>query len=119
MPACGNCYGSGKVIFMGAIEVDCDSCRGTGLVGEPNTCPDCKGSGTVIVGGSRGALGIEDTCDTCKGTGKVGLPDVCPACNGSKTEIANAADLQVEIACTVCAGSGKAPHARKNRGVVI
>jgi molecular chaperone DnaJ len=63
---CTECHGSGA--RAGAAPVGCRTCGGRGSVrmqqgffAVEQTCPDCRGQGTVI----------EDPCDACHGEGRV------------------------------------------------
>lgn len=63
---CGTCHGSGAK--PGSSPAGCRTCGGRGAVrmqqgffAVEQTCPQCKGQGTVI----------EDPCDTCRGEGRV------------------------------------------------
>ena len=60
----------------------CETCHGTGAKPgtQPQTCPTCKGSGQVRVGG--GFMVTVRTCSTCGGSGKI-IQDKCSACGGS------------------------------------
>ena len=60
----------------------CETCHGTGAKPgtQPQTCPTCKGSGQVRVGG--GFMVTVRTCSTCGGTGKV-INEKCTSCGGS------------------------------------
>jgi molecular chaperone DnaJ len=63
---CGTCHGTGAK--AGSAPVGCRTCGGRGAVrmqqgffAVEQTCPACKGQGTVI----------EDPCPTCRGDGRV------------------------------------------------
>jgi len=63
---CGTCHGSGAA--KGSQPVTCESCGGAGQVRISQgffqlqqTCPRCRGSGTII----------RNPCDTCLGQGRV------------------------------------------------
>ncbi len=60
----------------------CETCHGTGAKAgtQPQTCPTCRGSGQVRVGG--GFMVAVRTCTTCGGSGKV-IKDPCQKCAGS------------------------------------
>jgi len=59
----------------------CTACSGSGAEPgtQPQTCPDCQGSGTVTH--SKGAFSMSRTCPKCSGQGVfIGVP--CKACAG-------------------------------------
>ena len=60
----------------------CDDCDGTGAAAgtSPTRCGDCQGSGQISV--SRGFFAMRQTCPRCRGTGTVNL-DPCRTCGGS------------------------------------
>ncbi|MBR6526099.1 MAG: molecular chaperone DnaJ [Clostridia bacterium] len=60
----------------------CETCHGTGAKPgtQPQTCPTCKGSGQVRVGG--GFMVTVRTCSTCGGSGKI-IQEKCSSCGGS------------------------------------
>jgi len=62
-------------------EVNCTSCGGSGAQPgtKPQTCPTCKGAGTVSQG--RGFMQIAQTCPTCHGEGTIN-PSPCLTCGG-------------------------------------
>ncbi|MBD0318799.1 MAG: J domain-containing protein [Gemmatimonadetes bacterium] len=71
----------GKITVQVPMTDECSVCHGTG--GKPgtpvNTCPECKGSGTVTFGG--GSFGVTRPCPNCMGKGKV-PSDPCTRCHG-------------------------------------
>ena len=60
----------------------CDQCNGTGSRSKAaaQTCPHCRGTGTVHV--QQGFFAVQQTCPHCHGSGKV-VKDPCPACDGT------------------------------------
>ena len=66
--------------------VPCSHCHGTGAEGDggAETCPTCKGSGTVIRNQQTilGTMQTRTTCPTCGGEGKV-IKNKCKACGGT------------------------------------
>src|SRR5438270_6901361 len=56
----------------------CSNCHGSGVVGTPATCPQCKGSGQITQ--SSGGMKFNVACPRCGGTGKT--QPACPACHG-------------------------------------
>ena len=78
-------FGCEKEISLNRTE-PCDACQGSGC--EPgttaDTCPDCRGTGTVRIQ-QRTPLGVmasTATCSKCRGTGKI-IHTPCKACGGT------------------------------------
>lgn len=82
-----------KEVITGAtkeVEVDrmaqCPACNGLGTEGgtPPETCPTCKGQGSVTAVRNTfiGQVRTSTTCPTCQGTGTV-IKDVCKNCRGA------------------------------------
>jgi molecular chaperone DnaJ len=71
----------GKIAVQVPVTEECGVCAGTGAKpGTPlNTCPECKGSGTITFGG--GSFGVTRPCPNCMGRGKVPA-DPCARCSG-------------------------------------
>ena len=71
----------GKITVQLQVTEECTVCHGSGAKpGTPvNSCPECKGSGTVIFGG--GSFGVTRPCPNCMGKGKVPA-DPCARCGG-------------------------------------
>ena len=65
--------------------VSCTHCHGTGAEGNGSseTCPTCKGRGTVIRNQQTilGTMQTRTTCPTCGGEGKI-IKNKCKECNG-------------------------------------
>ena len=65
--------------------VPCSHCHGTGAEGDggTETCPTCKGSGTVIRNQQTilGTMQTRTTCPTCGGEGKI-IKNKCKECAG-------------------------------------
>lgn len=65
--------------------VPCSHCHGTGAEGDSGyeTCPTCKGSGTVIRNQQTilGTMQTRTTCSTCNGEGKI-IKNKCKECGG-------------------------------------
>lgn len=65
--------------------VSCTHCHGTGAEGSggAETCPTCKGSGTVIRNQQTilGTMQTRANCPTCNGEGKI-IKNKCRACGG-------------------------------------
>ena len=67
----------------------CSHCHGTGTEGNSGseTCPTCKGSGSVIRNQQTilGTMQTRTTCPTCNGEGKI-IKDKCKVCGGEGIE---------------------------------
>lgn len=65
--------------------VPCTHCHGSGAEGEGGveTCPTCKGSGSVIRNQQTfiGTMQTRTTCPTCEGSGKI-IKNKCKECGG-------------------------------------
>ncbi len=69
----------GSVMRINISRLDtCTNCHGSGVVGTPATCPQCKGSGQFTQ--STGGMKFNVACPRCGGTGKTQPP--CPTCHG-------------------------------------
>jgi len=100
--ACGNCAGEG---LIRRVE-RCGRCDGNRSV--PVACPTCRGSGTVVVGGTAPwaapspAYAYQDReygiCPTCAGRGEVVRP--CERCRGAGV-------TTLTKKCSVCDGKGR------------
>ncbi len=78
-------FGCQKEINISRIE-QCSACKGTGCAPgtTAETCPDCKGSGTVRTQ-QRTAFGVFQStgpCSRCGGSGKI-IHTPCPKCRGN------------------------------------
>lgn len=66
-------------------DITCKHCHGTGAKdgAQPETCPQCNGSGVVYktVRTMLGMMQTQTTCPNCHGEGTV-IKDKCPYCNG-------------------------------------
>lgn len=62
--------------------INCDACGGSGCVPghQPETCPQCNGSGQVRL--AQGFFSISRTCNHCGGTGQI-IKNPCVKCHGS------------------------------------
>jgi molecular chaperone DnaJ len=56
----------------------CGTCRGSGYIESPGTCPQCHGKGTIEQTGGRMKFNV--TCPRCQGTGK--NISTCGVCHG-------------------------------------
>lgn len=62
-------------------HVSCETCDGSGAKAgtEPVACTTCRGVGQVRM--QRGHFSVQQTCPACKGAGTV-IADPCPDCHG-------------------------------------
>lgn len=76
-----------SAVFGSTIEIEiptqvaCTDCagRGTRKGSKPVTCKDCEGYGQIRI--QQGFFSVQQTCPTCRGQGSVIL-DPCTACRG-------------------------------------
>ncbi len=81
-----------QISFMDAVKgketnieyekhITCKQCSGSGAKKgtQPDTCPDCRGTGQVVR--SQGFFSISTTCGRCHGRGSV-IRDKCKTCYG-------------------------------------
>ena len=76
-------------------QVECESCSGSGAEAgsEPEQCPTCGGVGQVRV--QQGFFSIQQTCPNCKGQGTI-IKDPCKDCNG-RGRVAKTRKLSVKV----------------------
>jgi molecular chaperone DnaJ len=94
--------GTRKIINVPRYE-PCSTCDGSGV--KPGTkkitCPQCKGSGRLVMG--SGGFYIEQPCSRCGGEGSM-IQAPCPDCRGEgKTKITR--KIEVKIPAGVDSGS--------------
>lgn len=103
--------------------VQCSHCHGTGAEGDSGaeTCPTCKGSGSVIRNQQTilGTMQTRTTCSTCGGEGKI-IRSKCNVCSGEGIVFGEEV-VEVKIPAGVAEGmqlsmSGKG-NAGKHNGV--
>jgi molecular chaperone DnaJ len=69
----------GSVMRLNISRLDtCSNCHGSGVVGTPTTCPQCKGTGQLTQ--SSGGMKFNVPCPRCGGTGTT--QPACPVCHG-------------------------------------
>ncbi len=78
-------FGCDKTVSFQRIE-QCEECGGTGCAAgtTPEICPDCHGTGTVIVN-QRTPFGVVQSkadCQRCQGRGKI-IHQPCSRCKGA------------------------------------
>ncbi|HVJ14710.1 MAG TPA: DnaJ C-terminal domain-containing protein, partial [Polyangiaceae bacterium] len=71
--------GKHEVAIRGAAP--CETCSGSGAKSgtQPESCPQCRGSGQVTA--QRGFIMFSTTCNRCRGSGSV-VRDPCDTCSG-------------------------------------
>lgn len=94
--------GTEKMITVPRYEI-CSVCSGSGA--KPGTkkitCPQCKGSGRLVV--SSGFFQLTQTCSRCGGEGSI-IQTLCPDCHGEgRTKVTR--KIKVKIPQGVDAGS--------------
>ena len=64
------------------VLAECDECDGSGAKKgtQPTPCKDCGGAGQIRV--SQGFFSLQQTCPRCRGAGSV-IKDPCRSCGGS------------------------------------
>jgi len=72
----------GKVPIELEANEECGTCKGTGAAAgaKIQTCPECRGSGSISFG--QGGFATVRPCPMCLGKGQVPTQK-CPACNGA------------------------------------
>ena len=89
-------FGCEKEVTVGRVE-SCATCGGSGCAAgsTPDTCPDCKGQGTVttVRQTAFGSMRQSSVCSRCGGTGRI-----------------------IRNPCTTCKGKGKV---RKNKKITV
>ncbi|MBT8079560.1 MAG: molecular chaperone DnaJ [Gammaproteobacteria bacterium] len=76
-------------------QVSCERCNGSGARkgSEPTTCSTCGGAGQVRM--QQGFFSIQQTCPACKGVGTV-IADPCDACHG-RGRVSKTKKLSVKV----------------------
>ena len=78
-------FGCEKEINLNRNE-PCEECHGSGCAAgtSPETCPDCRGTGTVRVQQRMGGMAFSSSapCTRCRGTGRM-IKSPCKACGGA------------------------------------
>ena len=93
------CEGVTKTISL-RREVACKSCGGTGAESY-QTCPYCKGAGSIRQ--SRGFFNLGQPCPQCQGTGK-SVTKTCTACSGNGSTLITS-NIKVKIPAGADTGS--------------
>ena len=76
-------------------QVSCKSCKGSGAAkgSKPTTCSTCSGAGQVRM--QQGFFSIQQTCPACKGAGTL-ITDPCADCHG-RGRVAKHKKLSVKV----------------------
>ena len=91
-----------KTITVPRYET-CSTCGGSGAKPgtKKNTCPQCKGSGRIVV--SSGFFQMAQTCPKCRGEGEL-IQATCPSCHGEgRSKVTR--NIKVKIPAGVDTGS--------------
>jgi molecular chaperone DnaJ len=91
----------------------CETCRGTGAVGSPQTCTACGGTGTIQQ--AAGKMRFNVPCTRCGGTGK--LRTMCRTCNG-EGRVRRTETIEVRIPAGVAGGSRMRVPGKGNAGTM-
>ena len=72
----------GKVPIEIEVNEECSTCRGSGAApgAKLQTCPECKGRGTISFG--QGGFAVQRPCPMCLGRGQI-PSERCPTCGGA------------------------------------
>jgi molecular chaperone DnaJ len=72
----------GKVAVELELNEECPTCHGSGAApgAKLQTCPECRGRGTISFG--QGGFAVQRPCPMCLGRGQVPT-ERCPTCRGS------------------------------------
>jgi molecular chaperone DnaJ len=83
-------------------DATCSTCSGTGAAPgtRPESCPECRGSGSIAV--DQGPFSFSQVCPTCGGRGQV-IPTPCPTCKGRGVEM-RAREVKVRVPVGVTNG---------------
>ena len=91
----------------------CETCKGTGAIGTPQTCPTCGGSGTIQQ--VAGKMRFNVPCTRCGGTGK--LRTSCKTCGG-EGRVRRTETIDVRIPAGVANGSRVRVPGKGNAGTL-
>ncbi|MEX2581758.1 MAG: molecular chaperone DnaJ [Gemmatimonadota bacterium] len=93
----------GKISITVPVSEPCGSCGGNGAAPgtTPTTCPECKGSGSVVFG--QGGFAVSRPCPACYGRGSIPTTP-CPTCQG-QGQVRTQRQLQVTVPAGVDTGS--------------
>jgi len=93
----------GKISVTVPLSEPCGTCGGNGAAPgtTPTTCPECKGSGTIVFG--QGGFAVTRPCPACYGRGTIPTTP-CPTCQG-QGQVRTQRQLQVTVPAGVDTGS--------------
>ncbi len=93
----------------------CATCGGNGAAPgtSPETCPECRGTGSVAV--DQGPFSFSQVCPVCGGRGQV-VPTPCPTCKGRGVEM-RAREVKVRIPTGVADGQRIKVKGRGGAGI--
>ncbi len=93
----------GKVRLSVPINEECATCDGTGAApgSKRNTCPECKGRGTITFG--QGSFSVPRPCPNCLGRGQI-PEEFCSVCSG-RGEVTQRRKISVTVPSGVDDGS--------------
>jgi molecular chaperone DnaJ len=91
----------------------CETCRGTGAVGSPQTCTVCGGKGMVQQ--AAGKMKFNVPCTRCGGTGK--LRTICQTCSG-EGRVRRTETIEVRIPAGMASGSRVRVPGKGNAGTM-
>lgn len=93
----------GKLPISVPVTEDCPTCAGSGARPGTSTvtCPECKGTGTVVFG--QGGFAVSRPCPACYGRGVI-APDPCPTCEG-RGKVRRQRQIRIDVPAGVDNGS--------------
>jgi molecular chaperone DnaJ len=91
----------------------CETCHGTGAIGNPQTCPTCNGTGSVQQ--TAGKMRFNVPCSRCGGTGK--LRTACKTCGG-EGRVRRTESIDVRIPVGVANGGRVRVPGKGNAGTM-
>ena len=104
--------GAVKKLSITRMEA-CETCRGTGAVGSPQTCPTCHGTGSIQQ--AAGKMRFNVPCTRCGGTGK--LRTACRTCGG-EGRVRRTETIDVRIPAGVANGGRVRVPGKGNSGTM-
>ena len=110
-------FGCEKELDLNRTE-QCEECHGSGC--QPgttaDTCPDCRGSGTVRIqrGGGGFAFSTSSPCSRCRGTGQL-IHSPCKSCGGNGS-VRKKKRISVSIPAGIDSGQAVSLRGQGNAG---